>query len=293
MPIDKGGGLRGEGGTLADSTDITQTNLIINRSLFNYPIPNLTTDQKYLTPVDLSVTNEGFETDQYYVLAVGTDFLFCNPYSEGQRGEGLVQISLPQTLRKSFWDGISLNGWDYSFTSYNTRVRVNQVFDTRIEEHIWPPFQAGEVIYATKSNTADGNASLLVDVNDVGRSWIPYSPMLCLVKEVQDDVVICSPISDLTVEFPVAKPETLRRTGWDGQIVQGISYSYASPLARTATRISDTYEEEQEITPDYIEDRSTIIVAQLPVTIQVGAYATSLFDLNVDARAWAVPPIVS
>lgn len=288
MPIDIGGGVRGEGGALADAGDSAPANPIINRNLFDYPITSLTTDQKALTPIDLVTAATPLETDQYIIVGVGLDFLFCNKFSNGESQEDFVQISIPFTLRKSFWDGQSLNGFDYSFTSYGTRIRENTEFKIKIEEHVWPAYQPGEVITASLSNTADGNLSLVVDNNDAGRSWMPYSPREVLVTAINDDTLTCTSIEDPSVEFEVARPHTLRTSGWDGQTIAGVTYTYGGPQNRDADNGSDPVES-QIIIPPYVVGQSRIMIAYMNNSYGYGEFATPYYDVNNDARAWATP----
>jgi hypothetical protein len=293
MSIDNGGGPRGAGGTLADSTDPTVANFILNRSLVDYNVPIKTTDQANLSPLDLTVVDDGKESDQYFVVSAGVDFLFVNQYVSGEQQDALLQVSIPFTLRRSFWEGKELNGWTYRFTSYGTRIRTFTALGIVIEEHVWPAYQSGEVIIATESNTADENTSLLVDTNDAGRSWIPYSPRIMIVKSVNDDTLTCAAIEDQTETFEVAKPHTLRRSGWDAvPAIQGISYLYGSPASQTriASQAGED-DEDQLIIPPYIPDQSEIKVDQLNTSLTYGALATSLYDSNNDGRAWAKEPV--
>jgi hypothetical protein len=289
MAIDLGGGTRGEGGALADSGDAAPTNPIINRTLFDYPIVSLTSDQKLLTPVDIVNASNPLETDQYIIVGAGLDFLFANKFSNGESQDDFVQISVPFTLRKSFWDGKSLNGWDYSFTAYGTRIRENTEFKIKIEEHVWPAYEPGEVITASLSNTADGNLSLVVDNNDAGRSWRPYSPREGLVTAINDDTLTCTAIEDPSIEFEVARPHTLRTSGWDGQTIAGISYAYSGPQSRVASQAGED-DENQLVIPPYIVDQSRIMIAHMNNSYGYGEFATAYYDVNNDGRAWAKEP---
>ena len=291
MAIDKGGGTRGEGGKLADSNDPTTDDPIVNREQFNYDIGTQTTDQSNISPLDLDESVASKETDQYIIIGVGPEFLFVNRYVSGEAQSEVLQVSIPFTLRKSFWDGKEINGWAYSFTSYGTRIRELVDFGAKIEEWLYPAYQVGDVITASESNTADGNTSLLVGSNDGGRSWIPYGPRLVLVEIVGHDTLTCSALEDSNVKFQVARPHTLRRKDWDQGPVQGISYVYDfnDPQKRVASQTGED-DEEQIVIPPYIEDQSQIIVAPINVFYLDGAEATPLYDVNNDARAWALAP---
>lgn len=290
MAINRGGGIRGGGDVpIADAGDTAPTNLITNRNQFDYPINTLTTEQINTSPVDLTQATIGFETDQYYVVGVGADALFVNQYISGERQDAILQASIPFTLRRSFWDGVTLNGWTYRFTSYGTRIRTSDVSNLQVEEILYPAYQPGEVIYCTRSNTSDGNSSLLVDLNDAGRNWMPYTPRSMVVQTVGQDVLICSALEDATELFTVAKPHTLRFTGWHGQTVAGITYSYQTNQTRLATQAGED-DEDQLVIPPYIEGQSEIVVGQMCSSFGFGDQATVLYDINSDARAWALAP---
>ena len=290
MSTDLGAGLRGGGGTPADSTDPTIVDRVVNRSLVDYSINKKTTDQKALSPLELTNAVAVKETDQYIILSVGTEFLFCSPYVGGEEHDSLVQVSIPVSLRLSFWDGRVSGDWTYSLSSYGTRIKVNSISGAVIEEYLAPAYEAGEIIQAANTNTADGNISLLVDHNDGGRSWRPFTDRRMLVTAVSDDTLTCSAIEDPTQFYQVAKPHALRRTPWDNVgTIGGVSYVYSGSENRTASQSGED-DEDQLVIPPYILGQTEILVAQSVTPLAAGSEVTYLQDLNADARAWALVP---
>jgi hypothetical protein len=108
--------------------------------------------------------------------------------------------------------------------------------------------------------------------------------------EHQADVVIVEPWdgAEAGESFAAAKPYLLRTSPFDGGSWNGVSYSYASVSARTATLGGDS--EDQVIVPAYVPG-DLLYVARLgaggsSVTDDAGA-PVDWIDLNLDARAWA------
>lgn len=290
MAIDKGGGARGEGGKLADSVDAATYNLVDNRVLVDYSINKLTTDQSLISPLDLTQAVATLETDQYIIIAAGVDFLFVTPYIGGEAQDTLLQVSIPNSLRKSFWDGKTVGDWVYSFSSYGTRIKVNSINGAVIEEYLAPAYEAGEIIFCARSNTSDGNISLTVDHNDGGRSWRPFTDRRMIVEAVGDDLLLCSPIEDDSVVYQVAKPHELRRSPWDNVgTIGGVSYVYSGSENRTASQSGED-DEDQLVIPPYILGQTEILVAQSVTPLATGSEVTYLQDLNAGGRAWALVP---
>jgi hypothetical protein len=109
------------------------------------------------------------------------------------------------------------------------------------------------------------------------------------VQSQEDDYLKCRTLDASGNTGPndiyVMKPWTLRRSPFDGQTVNGVSYAYASHWSRTADG-----EESQLITQDYFAG-AVIYVMNMNISIEVetGIF-TRMIDVNADARAWAVPP---
>lgn len=109
-----------------------------------------------------------------------------------------------------------------------------------------------------RSNSKDG-ATIGVSGNDPPpqEKGLPFR---CQLIEVHYDYLVCRPIdvtdSTDTLDFVVAKPWQLRRTPTeDGRPdVDGEEYTFdfTDEQSRTVTRESDSYQEEQVVTPEYV-----------------------------------------
>ncbi len=109
------------------------------------------------------------------------------------------------------------------------------------------------------------------------------------------DTLLCQGIEDSSGftagSVYVAKPWELRRTPFDGESRNGISYTYSSNVAREADDGVDT--ENQVIVPSYVVGDEIVALRGLDggtgVTITINGIETpvTLIDLNLGARAWA------
>jgi len=114
------------------------------------------------------------------------------------------------------------------------------------------------------------------------------------VQSVSDDHLVCRPWrgGDISaVDILVAKPWELRKTGWDGETIGGITYTYSSGTARSATDGVDT--ENQVIGPPYTlsggyVDLVAIRNVQGGTDVTVAGKAVEWLDLNLAARRWEV-----
>lgn len=91
------------------------------------------------------------------------------------------------------------------------------------------------------------------------------------ITSIEDDFIGCT-------NGVIWKPFLLRRTPFDGEIVNGITYTYSDGETRSATDGVDT--ETQLITPDYYIGEEILCVLT-----QIG-----YVDLNTAGRCWAVEP---
>ena len=89
------------------------------------------------------------------------------------------------------------------------------------------------------------------------------------------------------VDILVAKPWTLRRTPFDGQVFNNFLYTYIDQSTRDATDQSPPGKtERQVITPQYYLNSTIYCVRTVRGGTSVSLSIQGL-DLNVDARAWA------
>ena len=120
-----------------------------------------------------------------------------------------------------------------------------------------------------------------------------------IIKAVQGDYLECHTLDRVdgvpkegTDTINVARPYTLRRTPFDGFIVNGITYDYSTDQQRTATM--GTTVEEQFVTPDYLVGQTIMAALMRGDTAAVDEGVPQVYipweDLNVDGRAWAWDP---
>jgi len=108
------------------------------------------------------------------------------------------------------------------------------------------------------------------------------------VRSVQDDYLICQAwdggfLSGIDVQ--VAKPFLLKNSFFDGQTVDGVSYTYLDVNTREAT--DGTTTETQLVTPSYFLDATIYAVKDVIGGVDLNGSGIEWLDLNVDGRAWA------
>jgi hypothetical protein len=87
-----------------------------------------------------------------------------------------------------------------------------------------------------------------------------------------------------TQTIKIAKPYLLRRTPFDGQTRNGVSYVYSDAITRQATKGEDTITE--TVVPVYVLDDELYGISAPAGGTGVAA-APDYLDLNLDGRAWA------
>ena len=113
------------------------------------------------------------------------------------------------------------------------------------------------------------------------------------VVSVETDYMICT-VTDTGAQVYVALPWQLRRTPFDGQTYNGVSYTYTSNTARDAS--SGSGSESQVIVPAYVA--GDLVYALTGIVGDTSVHETTTqgaslpqpvewLDLNVDGRAWA------
>jgi len=117
----------------------------------------------------------------------------------------------------------------------------------------------------------------------------------------EEDRILCRRLKDGStfqdgsdpLDVLISKPHTARRSIWEDEEINGISYVYPveeNHSLRIATRVGEDPEKNppvyQRWVPPYIPDFSIIYAVEVEDGTEVGA--TTLIDMNVDGRAWAV-----
>jgi hypothetical protein len=119
----------------------------------------------------------------------------------------------------------------------------------------------------------------------VGRGAAGGSPVLVLsLVTHNNDYLVCEDSAFNT--FSVAKPYELRRTPFDTETINGVTYTYASASERSATDGVDT--ETQYITPDYVAGHEIYAIKPKGGTGLVDGDTNDIIWLEVNqGRAWA------
>ncbi len=156
-------------------------------------------------------------------------------------------------------------------------------------------WKRGEQILARRGNeTIDAVNTLLRGANGA-RGASPISARagatlqrFRVVNMNTADVVTCH-TWDGTTEgvqlINIALPYLLRRTPFDGQTRDGVSYTYTSNVERSASDGVDN--ETQVIVPGYVDNDEIWATGTNVIIGGVGVAGVVWLDLNLDGRAWA------
>lgn len=155
------------------------------------------------------------------------------------------------------------------------------------------PWRRGEALKAGKLSEPVQTLNRLIGTQPIGQprrgpgmqGLAGRAARFSLVSVDQDHLVcnLVGDIGDPPTAYHVAKAPLLRRSVTSHA---GVSYSYSSNTARTATSGSDS--EDQEVIPAWAAGDEIVAVA-IPGGTGVSA-APDWLDLNLDARAWAEVP---
>lgn len=142
--------------------------------------------------------------------------------------------------------------------------------------------------------TARAGFDYLEDLN----LFLPRGLVQMIITEITDDFFVCT-IFDLStfetavedrIQIDVAQPPKFRKTEFDGQTVDGVTYTYTdpgNPHIREATGDVDGEEVTivEEIIPSYQVGQ---IIYAMPVMGSPGLpNAARFIEMNVDGRMWA------
>jgi len=110
----------------------------------------------------------------------------------------------------------------------------------------------------------------------------------CTVTAINADTLTCNVVANgkvIAESITVAKPCYLQQTGWDGQTVGGVTYTYSDSQHRTAA--TDPYTSTSEVVyPLYATDGPCPHIYAHWVGNKTGLSGVYWLDLNVDARHW-------
>jgi hypothetical protein len=198
----------------------------------------------------------------FVVAEIGADVLVCTDR------EGLsVLVAKPRHLRKSTFNGETIDGKTYTSTGTSSRSAVLPLFPDRAyfsETH--EEYVVGETIFAFSHHEheqaslsvtdADGLTDVPVgahtiqweDANLAGRRWSTGDHAeFTLVAEEDNRLEVTDANGSTTY---IAKPPRLRVATYDGETIDGVTYTSTAADARTASDgVAD--DEDQLITPSY------------------------------------------
>jgi len=290
MPLDIGGGSRGGGGPLSDSVDISPPSPAIGRTLLDYNPVNARLALETRLAQERLLAATGLTVKRYVLKLVGADVILASEIFNGAVSSQQVVIAKPYDLRRTPFDGLTVGGYTYAYTSNTARTRTDA--DGLVaEQTIQEPYTIdSEIIWAVEAESTGLDTTNLLDINANAKHW--DSPGTAeinryrLVSQIAD-TLSCTLLDDAgadtgSVVF-IAKPPLLRRTPFDNLTYNGISYVYTGNAARVATKSPDIQNE--IIIPPYINGIS--IIHAINVTNKTGIPDVTLLDLNVDARLWA------
>jgi hypothetical protein len=166
------------------------------------------------------------------------------------------------------------------------------------------PWQAGDEFSAAHWQEPVDALNRLLEQRAEGGQLGPNGRERLILEQfrlvrIETDVLICHPFNgseETEVEVSVAMPFLLRRTPFDGNTRDGITYTYTSDTERTASDGSDS--EKQLIIPTYTIESAAdgydgdLIYAHRSVRGGVDlddadGEPFSYIDANLDGRAWA------
>ncbi len=114
-----------------------------------------------------ALLESGSSLEAFEVVAEYGDYLEC------LNGTATVYVAKPWMLRRSPFDGLTVNGVSYEYSAVNTRTASND--DDSETQVITPDYFAGEVILVVGRSTGiTTDAGLSIeweDVNTAGRCW--------------------------------------------------------------------------------------------------------------------------
>jgi hypothetical protein len=309
MPLDIGGGQRGEGGTLADGSvdDALETPILEGRELKDYTPaidPGL---QPAIEALDLG--DDSTSIRQYRVVTVNDDTITAQEF-DGNTPGTTVLLARPFKQRRSVFDGneaiVVYNGETLSGTyTYETPTRrVLELSNGRqIVEEVFPSYNANDIVYGSQTtNGTDIENVDLIEINNDGRKFRPVNQGLrqLVITGEQFDYWECQPIIDGTIDTSattvnVAKPFNLRRTPFDVTTrpgaYAGIEYTYAfngNKVERTAEDTVESITQLEILIPQVVFEESIIYAALTEQSdVEVDGNDLKLLDINADARYWA------
>ncbi len=206
-----------------------------------------------------------------------------------ENGENVLVVK-PYAIRnrQTFYsDGLTYN-------QISPRERFVHVDNGYSFYEIVQPYITGEEILAARCDISAGlglneKGETWYDLNTAGRCWTrvkDFSEFVELTLSsggAGNDTITCEDGDGNTVY--VAKPYDLRRTPFDGETVNNISYSYSDANTRTSSKAGND-DETEIITPAYYEDE-VICAQRLNTGLTVSGTDVDYIEFGC-TKIWAV-----
>lgn len=233
----------------------------------------------------------------YRFKSMASNHIICRTWDGSTEGTEDVLIAKPYLLRRTPFDGETRGFVTYAYNSDITRTAWDDPEDID-NQVISPAYVINDIIYATRS--IEGGTAVTVtaetiewlDINADGRVWERTAAQVSQyrIKSVGADHLVCRTwdgTTEGTLDLLVAKPYLLRRTPFDGQTRDGITYTYSSDIAREADDGSTT--ETQVVVPSWVADDIIYATREVQGGVEAEGGGEELFwvDDNRDGRAWA------
>lgn len=219
----------------------------------------------------------------FEVVEEHANYLVC----EDWRGNELL-VAKAHRLRADTFDGETINDVTYTSTGAGTRT-ASRSSEEEVEEAITPAYAEGDQIVAMKRELVVDETKYLWEDLGIGRRWEVDPPYVKLrakfVSEADNTIqaTILRPDGTDGQTVTVAKQHHLRRSTYDGQTIDGVTYTYADANTRSATDGEDT--ETQTITPAYSATEQLTIER-----LANGTGVASADWIEATSRQWAAEP---
>jgi hypothetical protein len=136
-----------------------------------------------LTPSESAslVGTSGVQRARFKVVSVHTDYLTCNTYDGTTTGTEDIYVAMPWDLRRTPFDGQTVNSVAYTYSSDTARVATSG--SRKTVQRITDPYFAGCEIWAFRATgggtsvTVSSDGLTWQDMNVSGRRW-DYYPSL-------------------------------------------------------------------------------------------------------------------
>jgi hypothetical protein len=258
---------------------------------------------------------KSFRLGVFEIIEEKDDYLICRGYDPNEKhpfahitpsAYRTIEVGKPPHLQRTAWEdpdqAFEIGGvtytYEYSDDEFGVRTQTGNDGSSE-EQRIEIPYFEGDYIVAVELqqngavdgfdlDNEDGARLSWMDLNVSGRRWSVTETLRVGTFVAQgDDFITVTPAGGTSPadDIEVAKPGQLRRTPWDGETRDGITYTYTSEYQRTGN--DGSADEEQEIIPRYVAGDEIIFRPINGEDLQGALDDVNYIDTNIDGRAWA------